>query len=180
VAEDKRALELDPLSLIINHGQAWPYHLSRRFNQAIEKYRRTLEMEPNFARTHLRLGEVYAAKGMYGEAIGEYLKFSALGGGSTMALALIGNARALAGERQKALQVLEELTAASERRYVPSFHFALIYSGLGDKDQAFAWLDKSFEERSQFLVDLKFIPILDPLRSDPRFADLVRRVGLLP
>ncbi|HEY3123969.1 MAG TPA: protein kinase [Thermoanaerobaculia bacterium] len=178
VAEDKRALELDPLSLIMNHGQAWPYHLSRRYDQAIEKYRKTLEMEPNFPRTHLRLGEVYAAKGMYREAIAEYQKFSSLGGGSTMAVALIGNARALSGERQEALRALEELTAASKRRYVPSFHFALVYAGLGDKDQAFAWLDRAYEERSQFLVELKFEPILDPLRSDPRFEELVRRVGV--
>jgi TolB-like protein/Tfp pilus assembly protein PilF len=178
VAEDKRALELDPLFLIFNHAQAWPYHLSRRYDQAIEKYRKTLEMEPNFPRTHLRLGEVYAAKGMYREAIAEYEKFSALGGGSTMALALIGNARALTGERREALRALDELTAASKQRYVPAFHFAIVYAGLGEADQAFVWLNKAYEERSQFLVDLKFIPILDPLRSDPRFVDLVRRVGL--
>ncbi len=180
IAEAKRALELDPLFLVSNHVQAWPYHLSRRYDEAIERYRKTLEMDPNFPRTHLRLGEVYAAKGMYREAIAEYEKFSALGGGSTMALALIGNARALLGERHEALRVLEELTAESKRRYVPSFHFAIVHAGLGDKDQAFAWLDRAYEERSQFLVDLKFEPILDPLRSDPRFADLVRRVGLSP
>ncbi|MGH9364577.1 MAG: protein kinase domain-containing protein [Thermoanaerobaculia bacterium] len=180
IAEDRRALELDPLSLVMNHVQGWPYHLSGRYDQAIERYRKTLEMDPNFARTHLRLGEVLAAKGLYREAIGEYEKFSALGGGSTIALALIGNARALAGERREALRTLEELTAESKRSYVPSFHFAIVHMGLGDKDQAFAWLDKAYEERSQFLVDLKFIPILDPLRSDPRFADLVRRVGLPP
>jgi eukaryotic-like serine/threonine-protein kinase len=180
VVEDKRALELDPLSLIINHAQGWPYHLSRRFDQAIERYRKTLEMEPNFARTHLRLGEVYAAKGMYREAIAEYQKFSSLGGGSTMAPALIGDARALAGERQGALRAIEELTAESKRRYVPSYHFAIVHAGLSDKDQAFVWLDRAYEERSQFLVDLRFEPILDPLRSDPRFADLIRRVGLPP
>ena len=180
VEEDKRSLELDPLSIIINHAQAWPYHLSRRYDQAIEAYRKTLEMEPNYPRTHLRLGEVYAAKGMYRDAIAEYEKFSALGGGSTMALALIGNAHAQAGERHEALRALEELTAESKRRYVPFFHIAIVHAGLGDKDQAFAWLDRAYEERSQFLVDLKFIPILDPLRSDPRFADLVRRVGLPP
>jgi tetratricopeptide (TPR) repeat protein len=178
VAEWKRALELDPLSLIINHAQAWPYHLSRRYEQAIERYRKTLEMDPNFPRTHLRLGEAYAAKGMYREAIAEYEKFSALGGGSTMALALIGNAHARAGDRLEAIRALDELTAASKQRYVPSFHFAIVHTGLGDRDRAFAWLDKAFEERSQFLVDLKFIPILDPLRSDPRFAELVRRVGV--
>jgi len=177
-SEFGRALELDPLALVINHAQAWPYHLSRRYDEAIQKYRKTLEMEPNFARTHLRLGEVFAAKGMYREAIGEYEKFSALGGGSTMAVALIGNAHALTGKRQEALRAIEELTAASKRRYVPSFHFALVYTGLGDKDKAFAWFERAYEERSQFLVDLKFEPILDPLRSDPRFAELVRRVGV--
>ncbi len=97
-----------------------------------------------------------------------------------MALALIGNAHARAGDRQAALRTLEELTAASKRRYVPSFHIAIVHTGLGDKDQAFAWLDRAYEERSHFLVDLKFNPILDPLRPDLRFADLLRRVGLPP
>ncbi len=180
MAEEKRALELDPLSLIINHAQAWPYYLSRRFDEAIEQYRKMVEMDPNFVRTHLRLGEVYAAQGKYREAIAEYEKFSTLDGGSTMALALIGNAHARAGDRQAALRTLEELTAASKRRYVPSFHIAIVHTGLGDKDQAFAWLDRAYEERSHFLVDLKFNPILDPLRPDPRFADLLRRVGLPP
>jgi tetratricopeptide (TPR) repeat protein len=178
VAEEKRALERDPLSLIINHAQAWPHYLARRYDQAIEQYRKTLEMDPNFARTHLRLGEAYAAKGMYREAIAEYEKFSALGGGSTMALALIGNAHARAGERQEAIRALQELTAESKRRYVPSFHLAIVYAGLGDKDQAFAWLDRAFDERSPYLLHLKVDPILDLLRSDPRFAELVRRVGV--
>ena len=94
-----------------------------------------------------------------------------------MAMALIGNARAQAGERHEALRALEELTTESKRRYVPAFHIAIVDAGLGDKDQAFAWLDRAYEERSQFLVDLKFEPILDPLRSDPRFEHLLGQVG---
>jgi serine/threonine-protein kinase len=180
LAEWRRARDLDPLHVIYHHALGWGLYLARRYDEAIEQYRKTLEMYPNFGRTHLRLGEAYSAKGMYPEAIGEYEKFTALGGGSTIAQALIGNARARAGGRAEALEVLAELEAESKRRYVPSFHFAIVYTGLGDKDQAFAWLDRAFEERSPYLIDIKVLSILDPLRSDPRFADLVKRIGLPP
>ncbi|HEY3171062.1 MAG TPA: tetratricopeptide repeat protein [Thermoanaerobaculia bacterium] len=178
LARERQAIDLDPLAVLYRHGLAWKLYLARRYDEAIEQYRKTLEMDPNFPRTHLRLGEAYATKGMYPEAIAEYEKFSALGGGSTIETAMIGNAHARAGERAEALNALGQLEAESKRRYVPAYHFAIVYTGLGDRDRAFAWLDRAYEERSQFLVDLKYLPILDPLRSDPRFSELVKRVGL--
>ena len=153
---------------------------ARRFVEAIEQFRKTIDMDPNFPLAHSSLGRAYVAKGMYREAIAEYEKYSALTGGSSRALAALGNARARLGDRREALRVLEQLRAISKERYVPSHHFADVYIGLGDNDQAFAWLEKAYEERSSYLTYLKVDPAFDPLRSDPRFADLVRRVGLPP
>jgi len=178
LAEAKRALELDPLSIIINHIVGLQHYWARRFDQAIEQFRKTIDMDPSFPIAHWSLGRAYAAKGMYREAIAEYEKYSALTGGSGRALAALGSAHARSGDRREALRVLEQLNAISKQRYVPSHQFADVSIGLGDKDQAFAWLDKVYDERSSYLTWLKVEPLFDPLRSDPRFADLVRRVGL--
>ena len=97
-----------------------------------------------------------------------------------MSLALLGYAHARLGERNQALRMLEQLEAASKERYTPAFCFAVVYAGLGEKDQAFTWLEKAYEERTSRLGYLKVEPLWDPLRSDPRFADLVRRIGLPP
>jgi len=180
LAEANRALELDPLSIMINFNVAVPHYYGRRFDQAIEQYRKTIDMDPNFPIPHWALGRAYTAKGIYREAIAELEKYSALTGGSSRALAALGNAHARSGDHREALRVLEELNAISKQRYVPSHHFAWVYIGLGDKDQAFAWLEKAYEERSSYLTWLKVDPVFDPLRSDPRFADLMRRVGLPP
>ncbi len=95
-----------------------------------------------------------------------------------MSLALLGYAHARLGERSQALRMLEQLEAASKQRYTPAFSFAVVYAGLGEKDQAFTWLEKAYEERASRLGYLKVEPLWDPLRSDPRFAELLRRIGL--
>ena len=117
---------------------------------------------------------------MYREALSELEKYSALTRRSPLALAYLGNVLARSGERSRALQVLEELKAVSKQKYVYSVGFARVYAGLGDKEQAFAWLEQAYEERSSALYFLKVDPIWDPLRSDPRFNDLLRRIGLSP
>ncbi len=125
------------------------------------------------------LGQAYRQKGMYEEAIAEFQK-QIVSRGDPVDTAVLGHAYAVAGKRAEAGKILKELTDLSKDRYVPSYFIALIYVGLNDKDEAFEWLKKSFAERSAGMVFLKVEPMFDPLRSDPRFQELLRRAGLTP
>jgi TolB-like protein/DNA-binding winged helix-turn-helix (wHTH) protein/Tfp pilus assembly protein PilF len=180
LTEAKRAVDLDPVSPAILHYVVVQLYLARRFDEAIEQCRKTLELDPSFTPAHGTLGHVYAAKGMYREALAEYEKYSALSGGTPGSSALVGYAHARLGQRSQAFRVLDQLGAASKQRYVPALSFATVYVGLGEKEQAFLWLEKAYEERTNSLAYLKVTATWDPLRSDPRFADLVRRIGLPP
>ena len=155
-------------------------YIARRFDEAIEQSRKTLELDPSFSPAHGNLGEAYAAKAMYREALAEYEKFATLSGGSPRSTARVGYAYARLGQRSQALRVLDQLGATSKQRYVPAVSFAIVYVGLGEKEQAFLWLEKAYDERTNSLAYLKVDATWDPLRSDPRFADLVRRIGLPP
>ena len=179
-AEIKRAHELEPLSLSINTDFGFLPYLMRRYDQAIDAYRKALELDQNFVYTHWKLGLAYEQKAMYEEAIAEFQKAIALSGGSAQAVVLLGHAYAVSGRQQEALQVLDELRELSKRRYVSSYRVAAIHLGLGETERAFAWLERAVEERDAWLVWLKVDPVLDALRPDPRFTDLVRRVGLTP
>ena len=180
LTEAKRALDLDPVSPAINHYVIVQLYLARRFDEAIEQCRKTLELDPSFTPVHGTLAEVYSAKGMYREALAEYEEYSALSGGSPRSTAFVGYAHARLGQRSQAFRVLEQLRAASKQKYVPALSFAIVYVGLGEKEQAFLWLEKAYDERTNSLAYLKVQATWDPLRSDPRFADLVRRIGLPP
>ncbi|MCI0487880.1 MAG: protein kinase [Blastocatellia bacterium] len=176
--EIKRAQELDPLSLPINTNAGWIMHLARRYDEAIEQYRKTLELDPGFILAHRRLGQTYKQKGMYDEAIEELQIALALSGDDTETVAALGHAYAKSGRELGAVKVLEALKQLSKERYIPAYFIARIHIGLGEKDRAFEWLEKTCEERYGFLVYLKVDPVFDPLREDARFADLMRRVGL--
>jgi tetratricopeptide (TPR) repeat protein len=178
--EAKRALDLDPVSPAIVHYMAVQLYLARRFDEAIEQCRKTLELDPSFTPVHGTLGHVYGAKGMYREALAEYEKFATLSGGSPGSTAFVGYAHARLGQRSYAFRVLDQLRAASKQRYVPALSFAIVYVGLGEKEQAFMWLERAYDERTNSLAYFKVTAWWDPLRSDPRFADLVRRIGLPP
>jgi adenylate cyclase len=178
LGEAKRALELDPVSPVINHILAEELYYARRFDEAIEQCLKTLEMDPSFSPTRSLLGRLYLAKGMYREALPEIEKYVELNRGTPLALMVLAYAHARSGEESQALRLVGELRALAKQRYVSSYLFAVVYAGLGDKDQAFALLEKAYEERSGLLPYLKVNPTWDPLRSDPRFADLMRRVGL--
>src|SRR5467141_771809 len=180
LAVAKHSLDLDPASPAVSHSLAVQLYLARQFDNAIAQAHKTLELDPNFAISYELLGEVYVSKGMYRESLPELEKYSALSQGRAMSLALLGYAHARLGERSQALRVLRQLEAASKERYTPAFSFAVVYAGLGEKDQAFAWLEKAYGERTSRLGYLKVEPLWDPLRPDPRFADLVRRIGLPP
>jgi len=176
----KGALDLDPASPAVSHSLAVQLYLARKFDRAIEQAHDTLEMDANFAISYAVLGEVYLSKGMYREGLSELEKYSALSRSGAASLALLGYSHARLGERKESLQVIEALKAASKQSFVPALFVALVYAGLEDKDQAFTWLEKAYEERFNRLAYLKVEALWDPLRSDPRFADLLRRVGIPP
>jgi tetratricopeptide (TPR) repeat protein len=116
-------------------------------------------------------------KGAHAEGIAEYQKARGLND-DPLVTGLLGHAYAVSGRREDALRILDELNDLAQRRYVSAYTFALVYAGLNDRDQAFRWLEKSFRDRSSEIAYFKVDPLLDSLRPDPRFADLVRRVGL--
>ncbi len=178
LVESLRAMELDPLSLPLNGHLAWHYVYARQYDQAIEQCRRTIEMDANYPQAHDFLGGAYEQTGMYEEAFTEFQKAISLSGDSVHLRAELGHAYAVAGKGGEALKIMDELKRLSKETYVSPYDVAAIYVGLGQKDQAFDWLEKAYQERSDWLRYLKVDPRLDPLRSDLRFPDLVRRVGL--
>ena len=171
-----RALELDPVSLIINKNMADPYYFMRQYNQAIGQYQKTLEMDPRFSLARLWLGWSYEQKGMYKEAIAEFQE-ARLSDDNLAILAALGHAYALSGNKGEAEKIINQLKRLS-KRYVAPWHIATIYLGLQKKDEAFQWLERAYQGRDEWLLYLKIDPRLDSLRSDPRFVDLMRRLGL--
>ena len=136
-------------------------------------------MDPNYPPAHDFLAGAYEQKGMHQEAIAEFQKAISLSGEDSLTnRAALGHAYAVAGKEQEALKMIGELKGLSKEIYIAPYDVAMIYVGLDQKDQAFDWLQKASEERSGWLRYLKVDPRLDPLRSDPRFPNLVRRVGL--
>jgi TolB-like protein/DNA-binding winged helix-turn-helix (wHTH) protein/Flp pilus assembly protein TadD len=179
-AETKRAQEFDPLSLMINSDVGVDSYYARQYDEAIAQNEKTINLEPHFFIAYLWLGQAYEQKKMYAEAITTFQKGMALAERHPQLIASLGRAYALAGEREKAQKSLDELREISKRRYVSPYLFAVVYAGLGDKDQAFTWLEKAYEERTFFLIWLKVEPRFDSLRDDPRYKDLLRRIGLQP
>ncbi|MCA1632505.1 MAG: tetratricopeptide repeat protein [Acidobacteria bacterium] len=179
LAEEIRAQEIDPLSLIINKNVGTILYYAGRLDQSIEQYQKALELDPNFVRTHFYLGLAYVQKGLYEEGIAEYQKAIDISGGGTVLTSLLGHARALSGKREEAIKTINELKEQSSRRYVPALNIAMIYVGLGETDRAFEWIDKAYDERSSWLVSLKVEPMFDNIRSDPRFDNLIRDIGLI-
>ena len=180
IQEAKRAQELDPVSPDSNATLGFAFLFARQYDQAIEHFGETLEFDPNYLVAHAGLGVAYALKGMHEEAISEFQKARTISGGSTDMTALLGYAYAVAGQRSEAEKILEESNQLSRQRYVSPSHRAIIYTGLGEKELAFEWLEKAYEDRNWVLVLLKVHPMFDPLRSDPRFLDLLRRMNLTP
>jgi len=179
LAEMRRAQELNPLSLVIRTHVGLMLYQGRRYDEAIEQLRQTLEMEPDFAAAHYFLAWAYEQKGRYEETIAHLQKALAVSPGSPDRIGALGHAHAVFKRRADAQKALTELHKLSERRFVSAYDFAIIYVGLKEADQAFKWLERACEERSfSMLMSLKAEPRLDPLRSDPRFQDLLRRVGL--
>jgi eukaryotic-like serine/threonine-protein kinase len=180
LAMAKSVLDLDPASPAGSHVLAVQLYLARQFDQAIQQSHKTLEMDPHYAVAYAVLGQAYASRGLYREALPDLDKYLALSRGGAAALALLGYTHARLGDRNEALRMLEELSALAKRSFVTAFFFALVSAGLEDKDQAFMWLGKACDERFNRLAYLRVEALWDPLRPDPRFAELVRRVGIPP
>ncbi len=178
--EIRLAQQLDPLSLIINTDVGEILYNSRRYDEAVEQSRKTLEMDPNFAAAHNCLGVTYLAKQQYPESIAELETAVRLSHGQPHFMAYLGIAYAQAGRREEARKILKQIRTGPSARYDSVLAIAWILAALGERDQAFAWVEKVYPTRPHEFYLLKVRPVLDPLRSDPRFQDLVRRVGLPP
>jgi tetratricopeptide (TPR) repeat protein len=171
----QRLVELDPLSPAMHEHLGFAYIFARRYDQAIEENRKALELDPNYAAAHAALGRAYLHKGMHEEAIAELQQAVELSGGwpkHDLAIAY-----AMAGKRDDAGKLLDELVKLSKRGFVEMNGVARVYAALGDKEQAFAWLEKAYVERDGWMAALKMDPSFDPLRSDPRFQSLLRRMN---
>ena len=178
IAEILRARDLDPLSPIIEANTGMDYYYGRRFDQAINELQSTAEREPDFWVLYSMLGQTHLAMGRNAEATAEFVKATSLSPESVRNISMLGRAYAVAGRRAEAQRLVEELSSLSRKRYVPPVYRAIIYIGLGEKDKAFTWLEKAYADRSDWMTLLNTDPLFDPLRSDPRFQDLLRRVGL--
>jgi TolB-like protein/DNA-binding winged helix-turn-helix (wHTH) protein/tetratricopeptide (TPR) repeat protein len=176
ITEMRKAENLDPLSLIINADLAELLVLAHSYDESIRQSYKTIEMDPNFALAHNQLAQAYLQKHMYDEAVAEAQKAVQFSGGSPTCIANLARAYVAAGKRSEAVKLLGDLKKRSKPGYSNASEIAMIYASLGDTDQAMNWLEKGYEERFNPGVLLR--PAFDPLRSDSRFQNLVRRVGL--
>jgi DNA-binding winged helix-turn-helix (wHTH) protein/TolB-like protein/tetratricopeptide (TPR) repeat protein len=177
LAETELAQQDDPLSLTVSSNAGLILCLAGRCEQAIETLRKALEIDPNFPRAHFRLGNVYEQKGMPEKAIAEFEQAVRLSGGDSSYEGSLGHAYAVAGKVQQARRILDLLKERSRHQYVPAYAIALIHAGLRERDQAFEWLEKAYNDRSASMVLLTVDPALNSLHSDARFTELARRVN---
>ncbi len=176
IAEMKRALELDPLSVIINADLGSVLCSARHYDEAIEQLRKTIEMDPRFYYAHWNLGVALESKGLVDQAVVEYEKAIALDD-DPLSPGLLAHLYAKMGQKEKALQIQERLREVSKERYVTPYIFAIIHLGLGEKDQAMAFLEKTYEDRDGYnIAFVKVDPFFDPLRGDPRFQAFVQKI----
>ncbi len=178
LARMRNSQQLDPLSLIINVAVGWAFYHSRRYENAVEQLRRTVELEPNYAVTYWILGLLLRKTCHYEEAIAEGERAVRFSGGSPMMRAALAQTLGRAGRTNEATQILDELTNLSKEKYVAPYFLAGIHIGLGQDDRAIECLEKAYAERSHWLIYLHIDPGMDALRYHPRFKDLLRRVGL--
>jgi len=178
IAKMKNSQELDPLSLIINVAIGWASYMARQYDEALEQLLRTVELDPNYPVTHWILGLLYRKTGHYESAITEGEKGVNLSGGSPLMRAALAHTYGKSGRAKEAVQLLDDLTKLAMHKYVASYFFAGIYIGLGEDDRAIECLEKSYEEHSHWLIYLHIDPSMDDLRNNPRFQDLLQRVGL--
>jgi serine/threonine-protein kinase len=179
IAEMKRAWELDPLSLIINRNLGLTLYYARRYDLALEQLQKTLEMDPTFSMVHAALGEVYLQKSMHEEALKEFQKEADIHGRLNQhEEAWRGIAYLKTGNRDEAQKILDDLLEQAKQAYVAPTRLASLYFAFGEDDEGFRWLDRSYQEHDSTLLEIKVDPGFDGVRSDPRFKELLKKVGL--
>jgi serine/threonine-protein kinase len=178
IAEGARARELEPVSLLTNNLEGAALYYAGRNDEARERLQKTVELDPNFWIAHLYLGHVYLEKKNYPEALAEFTKARDFSRGNSQTVSMIGYVSALAGDATKARAMLDELKSRSAHQYVPRYNIAVVHLALAEQDEAFAWLEKAYEEHDVLVSFLKVDPKWDPVRSDPRFISILERVGL--
>jgi len=174
----RQAHALDPISPIINAEIGLPFYYGRRYEEAIAQYRKTIDMDRDFAVAHYFLGQVHGQQQMFDEAIAEFEEARRLSGSDAYEVAALGWGYAIAGRRNEAAGTLKELEDLAKEKYVSPYRTAEIHAALGDQDRAFECLEEAFHQRSVSMVFLKVDPSFDVLRSDPRFKALLERIGL--
>ncbi len=178
LAEVRRAVELDPASAVLAACLGWHSLYSDIYGQAVEQSLKALQIDPNNYLARFNVGQSYEHQQKYDEAIAAFQNAVEVSGGRTHALAGLAYAYGVAGKRRQAEKILADLKERAKKSYVSAYEIAAIHTALGDKEQAFAWLDKAYQERSSWLIHLRWEPRFQPLRSDPRFQELLRRIGL--
>jgi tetratricopeptide (TPR) repeat protein len=174
-----RALKIDPLNLMLRSNLAYVYWISGQKDNALSEIQEVLRLAPNFATAHYYLGQFNIEEKMYEKAIVAFEKALSLMGESEMIKGPLGLAVALAGKKEEARRMLGELKDLSKTKYVSSYYIALIHVGLEENDQAFDYFEKAYEENAKELAEILVLPgRVAPIRSDPRFADLLKKVGL--
>jgi len=176
--EFKVAQRLDPTSAVINSLLGQTLYLMRRHDESIEQLQKTLEIDPDFVVAHLMLGLNYQQKGLHEQARSEFEKAVKASREAPNLLALLGSAHARLGNKSAAMAVLSRLQSLLKEKRAGAQDLAIIYTGLGEKERAFEWLEKALQERSHVILYLKTDPFFDQLRSDRRLADILRRAGL--
>jgi tetratricopeptide (TPR) repeat protein len=178
IAEMAQAKELDPVFLLVRALEGMFFHHARRDVEASACLQSALELDPNFWITHLTLGKVYIQQRKYPEAISELTKAKELSHGNSEAIGSIGYVNALMADKAKARAVLEELKTLSDQHYIPPVNIALVYNGLGERDEALSLLERACDERDVRLTLLKVDPRWDSFRGNPRFVAILKRIGL--
>jgi Tfp pilus assembly protein PilF len=178
IEESRRGLELDPLSVEINALMGTNLYFARKYDQAIDQLHKTLDMEPNDWLARMFLGLAYEQKGDLARAVEELQKASNVEPDIPWPLAELGHAYGLSGKKSDAENVLRELESRSQRGYVPAYNIATVYVGLGEKEKALSFLEKAYADHSMIMTFVKVDPELDGLHFAPRYADLLRRMGL--
>jgi tetratricopeptide (TPR) repeat protein len=171
-------VSIEPRAPLLNTALGEAYYQAKQFKESIGSDLTALSFDPNYAVAVINVGRAYEQQAMYPQALHAYQSILAFSPNDPALLGLLGHLDAVSGQPAAARKIISRLQQMSRNRYVPSLYIAMVYTGLGDKNEAFAWLDKAYAERCEYLVYLPTDPMADPLRSDPRFPVLLGRLGL--